>query len=340
MRKTLLWAIGVAIGAALSGMVTGAERWEEWDARVARVTRERTYRTISDLADFPQIREAFERAFSGDASVAPQLMSLVRHRDGAVAYTAAQLLGRFPSEAASSLLKETYATEERLTVRVQALGGLVRMGDPSAKTLAIAALSSEDQFTQAVGAWALEVLGDSANSLALLAYLDRQGDAIDSESLEILGVLGDSPGSTTVRDRLLVEAANKQRNFGVRLGAARGLAKMGLGNHTLVRHVLDLDLADATIQSLLVVKSKVSRLAASSNVRVKSQEEAEALLRDANLGHHRLDGWGRSFRVKFVSEGVFHVVSDGPDMTPNTDDDMSSTEPFGAYQRRVFGDLF
>jgi hypothetical protein len=315
-------------------------KWDDWDATMARVTRERTYRLIAGLPDFPEIRDAFERAFSDDASVAPELMRLVGHRDDAVAYTAAPLLGRFPSQAASSLLKHTYETEERLAVRIRALSGLVRMGDPAAPTLAIAALSSEVPGMPGAGIGALEPLGDSANSQALLGFLDQHADSMDPDWLEILGRLGDPPGSTAVRDRLLAEAVNKRRHFDVRVGAARGLEKMGLGGLEPAHRILDLKRADATAQSLIVVEGEVSDLAAKRFDTIRSQTAVEALLRDADLGPHRVDEWGRLVRVKYVSEGVFDVISDGPDSAPETTDDISLAEPFRAYRTRVFGDLF
>ena len=38
------------------------------------------------------------------------------------------------------------------------------------------------------------------------------------------------------------------------------------------------------------------------------------------IGAHRVrdDYWGRSLRVIFISRGVFRVVSDGPDQTPDS----------------------
>jgi hypothetical protein len=190
------------------------------------------------------------------------------------------------------------------------------------------------------GIGALELLDDSANSGALLGFLDQHSDSLDPDWLTIIGRLGDPPGSTAVRDRLLAEAANKRRHFDIRVGAARGLESMGLGGLEPANRILDLERADATAQSLIVVEGEVSDLAAKRAVTIKSQAAVEALLRDADLGSHRVDGWGRPLRVRFVSDGIFDVVSDGPDRVPGTTDDISLSEPFAMYRRRVFGDLF
>jgi hypothetical protein len=42
----------------------------------------------------------------------------------------------------------------------------------------------------------------------------------------------------------------------------------------------------------------------------------------------------------FVVPTGFNVVSDGPDRTARTADDMSTAELFDVYEARVFGDLF
>jgi hypothetical protein len=320
--------------------LAGAD-WTELDARVARVTRERTYQVISSLADFEAVRAVFERAFSADASVVPDLMALVAHEDELVAMTAAQLLGRFPGESASSLLQETLTADERLLVRAQALTGLVRMDDPAAPGLVLAALSSDDAGMQGAAIGGLEMLADSEYSQAMLEYLDRQADVgIDPEWLEILGSLGDPPGSTAVRDRLLSVASKKDEYFDMRVGAAEGLERMGLGSLSPAREILDLHRADSTSQGLGLVERAIKRLGVQEGVAIDGQAAVDALLQEAELGGHGVDAWNRAFRVRFVSKGVFQVISDGPDMAPDTDDDMSSDEPFGEYQNRVFRDLF
>jgi HEAT repeat protein len=340
-RRLAVVALAVSAGAhVLCCVAEGAGRWDEWDARVASVTRERTYRLLQGRADFAQVRDVLERALSGDVSAVPALVGLVSDRDERVAMTAAQLLGRFPSASNSTVLKKTYAEDERLLVRGQALTGLVRMGDAEAAGLVTAALSSEDPGIQGTGLAAVEAVGDGTYSAVLLGFLDRQQGAIAPEWLQLLGRLGDPPGSTAVRERLLAEANNKDRHFDVRVGAAKGLEKMGLAGSGPVRRILDLHLADGTCQSLLVVEGNVEKLSMDEKVAIKDQGDLDALLREADLGRHRLDAWKRPFRLKFVSVGVFHLVSDGPDGMPDTADDISSAERWGDYQARVFGDLF
>jgi hypothetical protein len=336
-RKTLLWASVLSCQAGLSGFALAQTQWDELDARVAEVTRERTYQTIAGLEDFEQIHDTLEGALSGDPSVVPDLMNLVAHENELVAMTAAQLLGRFPGEPSASLLKETHASDRRMLVRAQALTGLLRMGDSAAPDLVLAALSSDEPGMQGVAIGGLQMLDDSQYSPALLSFLDRQDErAISPEWLEILGSLGDEPGSTAVRDRLLSVASNKDQQFDVRLGAARGLERMGLGEISPVGELLDIALANATSQSLPLVKSRMRRLASEQGVVVNGQTTVEALLRDVELGPHRTDGWGQPFRGRFVAAGVFDVVSDGPDKTRDTADDLSTAEPFAAYVERVF----
>lgn len=74
---------------------------------------------------------------------------------------------------------------------------------------------------------------------------------------------------------------------------------------------------------------------------VKGQPEVDVLLRDIEISErNRSDEWERLIRARYVSEGVFDVVSDGPDMSPNTADDMSTSETLEDYVDRVFADQF
>jgi hypothetical protein len=311
---------------------------EEWDKNEARVVREQVYSGIARLSDFPQVKATLDAALASDPASAPALVLLLKHANEDVASTAAQALGRFPGGVNAAALRSTYGTEQRVMVRINALAGLARMKDPEAGTLARAALFDQDEMIQGGGLGALEKLGDSANSAAILSYMDRQATGYAPSLFEILGKLGDPPGSTAVRDRLLSEANNKGKNFDTRLEAARGLETMGQA--ALVQHVLDLGVADETSQSLPVVAGAMQRYALTKGVVINGQGAVEGVLQGADLGRDRLDGWDRPFRARFVSVGVFDVVSDGPDKVPNTPDDLSSAEPFGAYQKRVFGDLF
>jgi hypothetical protein len=312
---------------------------EGWDAQEARFLRDQLYLQIEHLPDFASIKQTFEKAIVGDASAASELATLVRHSNEDVAGAAAQALGRFPSEAASVALRNAYTNNGRFTVRVNALAGLARMRDPATANLALAALNDENVIIQGGGLGALEGLGDSAYSTAILQYMDRQspGEA-DGDLLLAVGKLGDPPGSTAVRDRLVSEANKKTNPFDVRYGAARGLKEMGLAN--LVKPIFDIACARNTNDSLIVVKGAMVALAAKRGITVKGQGDVDTLLRDIQVGRHKEDTWGRPLRAKFVSQGVFHVVSDGPDTTPDTTDDMSTAETLDAYLDRIFPDQF
>jgi hypothetical protein len=312
---------------------------EAWDAREARFLREQLYLRIEHLPDFASIKQTVEKTIAGEASAASELAALVRHPNEDVAAAAAQALGRFPSDAASIALRDAYATDGRFMVRVNALAGLARMRDPATASLALAALNDENVLIQGGGLGALQALGDSAYSTAILQYMDRQspGEA-DGDLLLAVAKLGDPPGSTVVRDRLIREANKKTNPFDVRYSAARGLKEMGLAN--LVKPILDIENARDTNDSLIVVKGAMEALAAKRGMTVKGQGDVDALLRDVQVGRHKEDLWGRPLRARFVSQGVFHVVSDGPDMTSDTADDMSTAETLDAYLDRVFPDQF
>jgi hypothetical protein len=91
---------------------------------------------------------------------------------------------------------------------------------------------------------------------------------------------------------------------------------------------------------LLTLESIIRRAAATARTTLNSQGALDLLLAQTDAGNDRNDLWDRPLRLSFVSPGVFHVISDGPDKKPNTTDDMSTAEPFKAYDQRVFGDLF
>ena len=220
---------------------------EGWDTREARGVRQVIYPALEHLPDFLQIKETFEKGLLGDASAVPALAALVRHANEDVASTAAQMLGRFPSDTASATLKDSYATEARVMVRVNALAGLARMRDPAAASLALAALADGNEMIQGGGLGALQALGDSAHSQAILQYLDAHPAEATGDLLESLGKLGDPPGSTGVRDRLLTEANNKRNTFAYRYRAALGLQTMGLAD--LVKPLLDYSKAENTNMS-------------------------------------------------------------------------------------------
>ena len=331
MAKAALVLLAVALTAAAD---------EAWDAREVRGVRQVIYPAIANLRDFLQIKETFEKGLAGDATAAPALATLVRHANEDAASTAAEMLGRFPSETASTVLKESYSKDPRLIVRAHALAGLARMKDAATASLAIAALFGDDEPMQGAGLRALELLGDSTHSAAILQYLDRHPEEISGDLLESLGRLGDPPGSTGVRDRLLAEANKKTSNFGLRYSAALGLQTMGFADR--VKPILDYSKAEDTNSAMIVLKDAMGRLAATRGVTVKSQGDLDTLLRDADVSDkwYKTDLWKRPIRARFVSQGVFHVISDGPDMTPDTTDDLSSGESWTVYVRRVFPGLF
>lgn len=340
--STLFWLMKfrTVIGTcALLCVVLPVGADEEWDAREARGVR-RTYPAFEHLSDFAQVKDAFERGLSGDATVAPALVALVKHANEDVASIAAQMLGRFPSEMASTALKDSYATDQRDVVRAGALAGLARMKDPATAPLAIAALSSDDEGIRGMGVGALEFLGDRRYAPAILQYLDQHRAEASVDMLENLGRMGDPPGSTAVRDRLLAEANNKRNRLNTRHSAALGLESMGLAQ--LVKPILNYSDAVNSNSTLIVVKGAMEDLAVERNLTVKGQAEVDVLLRDIKFSDPRRkqDEWGRALRAKFISPGVFHVVSDGPDMAPETQDDLSTAEPWTVYSNRAFPDLF
>jgi hypothetical protein len=312
---------------------------EEWDAREARGVR-RTYPAFENVSDFAQVKDVFERGLSGDATVAPALAALVKHANEDVASIAAQMVGRFPSEMVSTALQGSYASDPRLLVRAGALAGLARMKDPATAPLALAALSSDNEDMREIGLGALERLGDNRHAAAILQYLDQHRAEVSVDMLENLGRMGDPPGSTAVRDRLLAEANNKRNRFNTRHSAALALESMGLAH--LVKPILNYSDAVNTNSTLIVVKGTMEDLAVERSLTVKGQADVDVLLRDIKFSDPRRkqDEWERPLRAKFVSQGVFHVVSDGPDMAPETEDDLSTAEPWIVYRNRVFPDLF
>ena len=328
----------IAVSMALSVALVAAGD-EGWNEREARAVRRQVYLAIEHLPDFAQIKVTFEKALSNDASAAPALAALVGHANEDVASTAAQMLGRFPGPAFSMALQNSYSTDPRFFVRAGALAGLARMKDPVAATLSRAALEGDDEALQGAALGALEGLGDPSQSTAILDYYTRHPGQVSADGLKSLGELGDPPGSTAVRDRLLAEANNKRNNFELRYSAALGLKAMG--HEGLVRQIIDFVKAKVTNNRLISVRGEMEDLAATRSLTVKSQADVDVLLRDiAVRSRYKIDEWGRPLRAKFVPTDVFHVVSDGPDMTPNTADDLSTAEPLDTYVDKIFPGLF
>jgi hypothetical protein len=107
-----------------------------------------------------------------------------------------------------------------------------------------------------------------------------------------------------------------------------------------VKPIIDIAYARTTHDSLFVVKGAIAALAVERGVTITNQSEVDGLLEDIQVGRHREDTWGRPLRASYVSAGVFHVISDGPDMTQNTEDDLSTAETLDAYLDRIFPDQF
>jgi HEAT repeat protein len=340
MRKTkLIVLLLILVFAAVRASTDDAED----EARI----RAGLYPKLATLSDGSAIRTTFDKALTGDPSAAPGLTALLKHSDINVAHEAAHVLGRFSSPEAAAALKDVFAHDGRALVRGGALTGLRRMGDPETASLAVSALSDSDGLVQFVGVGVLGLLKDSRNSPAILGRLDSI-DQLEPESrkvlldeiLETLGELGDPPGSTAVRDRLAGEANKKTNEWDVRLAAARALEAMGMA--ALARRVLDRDDAGLTYDRMVVLRGKITRLASSKKLTIGGQGPLDSLLSElkASDPKDKDDYWGRPLRVRFVSMGVFNVVSDGPDKAVDTTDDLSTAEAFYVYDRRVFADLF
>ena len=329
----------IAVSIALLSVAFVAVADEGWNEREARAVREDVCPAIEHLPDFTQIKATFEKGLSNDASAATALAALIGHANEDVASTAAQMLGRFPSPASSLALQNSYSADPRFLVRAAALAGLARMKDPAAATLSRAALQGNDEAMQGAALGALEGLGDPAHSSAILDYYTRHPGQVSADGLKSLGELGDPPGSTAVRDRLMAEANNKSKTLDFRYQAALGLRAMG--QEGLVKPIMDYVKAEVTNNRLITVKGLMEDLAATRGLTVKSQVDVDVLLHDiAVRGRDRVDEWDRPLRAKYVSPDVFHIVSDGPDMTPNTADDLSTAEALDRYLDRVFPDMF
>jgi hypothetical protein len=120
--------------------------------------------------------------------------------------------------------------------------------------------------------------------------------------------------------------------------AANGLEKMG--HAALVRRILDREMGDQTHQSLGVVESELRDLAAKGSTPIRNQSDVDALLQSSDLGRHRQDMWDNPIRVRFIRQGQIEASSDGPDGLPGTNDDLTSSESYGAWAFRVFPEQF
>jgi hypothetical protein len=323
-------------GGAAAGINRGDDSIENNDLRGD------LYPALKGLADGASIKQTFERAMSGDASTVPALLALLSHSDMQVAEWAARMLGRFGSPDVSQALKAVANdSSARVLVRAGALRGLFRMGDPSTASIATAGLQDLDYWIQIASLATLEGLGDSANSAAVVAFLDSPTRQVHPSAIfDTLEVLGDAPGSTVVVDRLAREANDKSKLMDIRADAALALEK--LGRPDLGGRVLDRVNVGAAFRLAILARSEVQRLAAQQGVSLTSQGLLDALLSAIDIDGKKpvRDPWGRLVRGVFVSPGIFNMVSDGPDKTPNTADDVSTAESFASYSSRVYADLF
>ncbi len=158
--------------------------------------------------------------------------------------------------------------------------------------------------------------------------------------------LGDSPGSTEVRDRLVARAFDKEAPLTDRFDAAENVAEMGLSQ--LVAPLLERKKVHETHADMLLIRlgaeNDESELLGKG--RSPSREEVEALAHAAlKAARNSSDAWGRPLRVqvyakdpKYLPWGV-HVLSDGPDGRPGTEDDLSTAEPTWVYDRRRYPTL-
>jgi hypothetical protein len=341
VRKSILpwvvslvcWFPGLAVSDAVNCDRKTRQQWDEGEAKILRGV---ILPELVALPDYAQIRDAFEGAIANDPAAATPLAVMVGHANEDAACAAAAALGRFPSPEAATVLKRAFDTDTRDWVRSGALAGLERMRDPEVGALAVRALSDTAPQVQVAGAATLSSLGDGRYGAALVAYYDQHQD--EPVILEWLGCVGDAPGSTVVRDRLLAEATNRALDFSKRVRAAHGLEQMGLAD--LVRRLLDREKGDQTHQSLGVVEGELHELAAKKGITIQSQAGVDALLRDADLGRHRQDMWNRAVRVKFIREGEIRASSDGPDGIPSNNDDLTTAESYSAWAFRVLPEQF
>jgi len=298
------------------------------------------YPALKGLPDGASIKQSFERAMSGDASTVPALLGLLNHSNMHVAEWAARMLGRFGSPDVSQALKNL-TSDSRDLVRAGGLRGLFRMGDPATASIARAGLQDASYIIQIASLATLEGLGDGGNGAAVVVYLDSPTRQVHPNVIfDTLEVLGDAPGSTVVVDRLAQEVNDKSRLMDVRAGAALAVEK--LGRPDLGGRVLDRVNVRTAFETIDVAQFKVQRLATKQGVTISGQGQLDVLLSAIDVDGKKpvLDPWGRLVRGVFVSPGIFNVVSDGPDKTPKTVDDVSTAESFASYSSRMYADLF
>lgn len=163
--------------------------------------------------------------------------------------------------------------------------------------------------------------------------------------------LGDAPGSTRIRDRWIAKAYDKAAALNDRLEAADTVARMGFPD--MVSPMLERKKVHQTLDAL----SDIQRAAEFEETRrigpgsapsrpVPSRSDVEALVRDAlRAARTPNDAWARPLRFRLSPDDSKYlpwkveVLSDGPDQITGTEDDLSSAEPYGAYDERRYAAL-
>ncbi len=165
--------------------------------------------------------------------------------------------------------------------------------------------------------------------------------------------LGDEPGSTRIRDRWLAKVNDKWEGLRGRFEAAKVVARMGFPE--LVAPMLERRDVHETLDRMESVKRRTEHSLRelaheSASGATVPRETAEgcftAALREVRepedardrplrLGLHPNEESGRPGRLSWDIE----VLSDGPDMKPATEDDISTLEPYGAYDARHYADM-
>jgi hypothetical protein len=163
--------------------------------------------------------------------------------------------------------------------------------------------------------------------------------------------LGDAPGSTRIRDRWIAKAYDKAAALNDRLKAAETVARMGFPN--MVSPMLERQKVDETLDAMRGVQrdaefEETQRIDSGSDPSgpVPSRSDVETLARDAlRAARTPNDAWARPLRFR-LSPGDskylpwrVEVLSDGPDQITGTQDDLSTAEPYGAYDKRRYAAL-
>jgi hypothetical protein len=161
--------------------------------------------------------------------------------------------------------------------------------------------------------------------------------------------LGDEPGSTRIRDRWVAKVNDKWAGLPARFDAAETVARMGFPE--LVAPMLERRAVHETLERMEALQRTIEHAehellhshGPDPVVARPSADDVERLaaraLRDARYPD---DAWGRPLRVRILPGDSRYqpwdveVLSDGPDGEPHTEDDISTSEPYGAYDERRY----